>query len=201
MSMRSVWIVGAVAAGMVAGTPAYAGHATQTLAVSTRVSPSALIGFEITSQPLEITTADLDRGYVEVVMKSRVRVAGSDAKPHIVMGIEPRPDLFRAMSVASAASPGGDGNGHANGQSSNGHSGNGNGHSGNGNGHAGNGNGSANGNGHSAVLPAVARVDTPSATVSESSAGQLAEFRYRFEFSRTAREGGYETAISVAIDL
>jgi hypothetical protein len=183
MSARRTFIAaGALAAGLAASLSAAAGHATQTLAVSTHVSPSALVGFEVTAQPLEITAADLERGYVEVVMKSRVRVAGAEARPNVVMGIEPRPDLFKSMSVATAAPSG------------NGHSGNGNGHSGNGHSHGGNG----NGNGNDAAHATPARIDAPAAP---ASAGHLAEFRYRFEFSKSAREGSYGTAISVAIDL
>jgi hypothetical protein len=173
-----------LAAGLTAALPAAAGHATQTLAVSTHVSPSALVGFEVTAQPLEITAADLERGYVEVVMKSRVRISGAEARPNVVMGIEPRPDLFKTMSVATAATSG-------NGHSGNGHSGNG--HSGNGNGHSGGGNG--NGGAHATATA----IDAPAAP--QASAGHLAEFRYRFEFSKAAREGSYGTAISVAIDL
>jgi hypothetical protein len=142
---------------------AWAGHAMQTLGVSARVSPSALIGFEVSAQPLEITAADLQRGYVEVVMKSRMHVAapnGGDSRPAVVMAIEPRTDLFRGMTLS---------------------------HSGNGHG---------NGNGHS-----TAAVAAPEEKPHQAFGGQLTEFRYRFEFSKTAREGSYATAISVSIDL
>jgi hypothetical protein len=150
--------------------PAFAGHVSETLAVSARVSPSASVGFEISAQALEITAADLDRGYVDVVMKSRMHVTtakGRQAQPAVVMGIEPRTDLFKGMTVDSG------GNGHS------------------GNGH------STNGNGHSALeagMPATAGV-------AEVEAGQVREFRYRFEFAKSTREGHYGTAISVAIDL
>ena len=192
-------------AGLAAGLPAAAGHATQTLAVSTQVSPSAVVGFEISAQPLEITAADLDRGYVDVVMKSRVRVAGADARPNVVMGIEPRADLFKSMAVASSGN-GQSANGNGKSANANGHSANGNGHSSNGNGHSASGNGhSPNGNGHAAngdAHAAEVSIDSPSAPkATQVSAGQFAEFRYRFEFSNAAREGRYETAISVAIDL
>ena len=156
---RGLWVAVAVASGLFgASLPSIAGHATQTLAVSTQVTPSAAVGFEISAVPLVVTSADLDRGYVDVVMKSRMRVATAknEARPAIVMGIEPRPDLFRAMSVAS---PGGDGNG----------------------------------NGHSSIgVPAAVPTGT---------GGETAEFRYRFEFKKAAREGRYETAITVAVDL
>jgi hypothetical protein len=142
-----------------ASLPAFAGHTSQTLAVSARVSPSASVGFEISAQPLEITSSDLDRGYVDVVMKSRMHVKtsrGGEPRPSIVMDVEPRNDLFKAMNVATTG----------------------------------------NGNGHSTM-------DAPALPTdgAQASAGQVREFRYRFEFSKSAREGQYATAISVAIDL
>jgi hypothetical protein len=158
-------------AGAAMATAASAAQTTQTLAVSTKVVPGAAVGFEITAQPLQITASDLGRGYVDVVMKSRMRLAtgarSGELKPAVILGIEPRADLFRSFTVASLgeAHPG---NGH--------------------------GNGNGNGNGHTQVAAVPVRLaDAPTAAT--------AEFRYRFEFSRSARQGAFETTISVAVDL
>jgi hypothetical protein len=71
---------------------AHAHQVVQTLAVSAQVSPSATIGLEVVAQPLEIKQSDLERGYVDVVMKSRMRGAKSartsDARPAVAMAME-----------------------------------------------------------------------------------------------------------------
>jgi len=152
--------------------PVSARNVFQTLTVSAQVSPSAVLGFEISAEPLQITSQDLDRGYVDVVMKSRMQVTtarGHDARPPIVLSVEPRSDLFKAMGVATDGA------------------------NANGNGTA------ASGNGHS--KPQNAEIVAASTAPSPTQAGETREFRYRFEFSKSAREGHYETAISVSIDL
>ena len=155
-----------ITAGAAMAPAAMAHQVTQTLAVSANVVPSASVGFEIAAQPLQITARDLDRGYVDVVMKSRVQVAtggrSAELKPAVVLAIEPRADLFKSFSVAS------DGDGHSA--------------------------RAARGNGHSQLREAPV-------AVADASSGATAEFRYRFEFSRGAREGQFETTISVAVDL
>src|SRR4051794_13939068 len=130
------WLMLSVGAIAVMAPLAHARQVAQTLAVSARVSPSAIIALDVAAQPLVITSADMDRGYVDVVMKSRMRVmGGTEARPAVVMAMEPRPDLFKSAAMDSTAD-GHASNGNGNG---NGHSGNGNGdgHTGNGNGHSG----------------------------------------------------------------
>jgi hypothetical protein len=156
-----------------------AGQVVRTLAVSATVSPSAHVELEIVAQPLEITPADLERGYVDVVMKSRMRVPSvAKARPAVVMAVEPRADLFRSVTVASNA----DGDGH----SENGRSGTGEAHSGN----------ARSSDGHSAPSPGSSVIEA-----NDDAQGQVAEFRYRFQFQRTAREGQYGAAISVTVEL
>jgi hypothetical protein len=136
---------------VLAASSVLAGRSTQMLAVSATVSPTAVVGFEMSAAPLVITSADLDRGYVEIVMKSRMRVAtgrSRSMRPAVVMDIEPRADVFRSVSMSSAAQG------------------------------------------------IAANVDREN-----GSAGQVSEFRYRFEFSKTAQAGPYANAISVTVEL
>ena len=102
-------------AGLISAFPATPGRVIQTVSVSATVPRSALVGFEVVSQPVTITQRDVDRGYIEVVMKSRLRIrgaAGIDATPGMVLAMEPRMDLFKSVRLA-----GGNGDGQGNGHS------------------------------------------------------------------------------------
>ena len=84
----------ALAAITVAATVTQARQAFQTMAVSTRVSPSATFGLELAAQSLKIDAADLERGYVDVVMKSRLglpNARGASVRPAIAMALEAPP--------------------------------------------------------------------------------------------------------------
>ena len=103
---------------VLAASSVLAGRTTQMLSVSATVSPSAVVGFEMSAQPLEITSKDLERGYVEVVMKSRMHLSTgrrNAGRPSIIMDMEPRADVFRSVSMASSA-PSANGNGHSSAQ-------------------------------------------------------------------------------------
>lgn len=108
----------AVCMGTLLSLSAPARQSVGTLAVSASVVPSALVSFEIAAQPLTITAEDLKRGYVDVVMRSRMQmrsVRGADAYPSLVLGMEPRSDLIRAVGVAPPVAKGGNGHGGAHG--------------------------------------------------------------------------------------
>ena len=84
--------------------PAVPGSVVQTLAVTAIVEPSAAVSFEVVAQPQVITRHDLERGYVDVIAKSRLRVRGangSDTPPQMVLAMEPRHDLFKSVTVAA----------------------------------------------------------------------------------------------------
>lgn len=106
---RRIWLAGLVAI-TAAASFSQARQSIQTMAVSAQVSPSATLGLELVAQPLQIKSADLDRGYVDVVMKSRMRVRNArnaDLHPAV------------AMTLGRPGS-GGDGHGKADGNG-NGH--------------------------------------------------------------------------------
>lgn len=98
---RRIWLVALVAITAVA-TLTQARQSIQTLAVSAQVSPSATVGLELVAQPLQIKSADLDRGYVDVVMKSRMRIRNAQ-----------RAELHPAVAM-SLDRPGADGDGNGN---------------------------------------------------------------------------------------
>ena len=99
------------AVGMMAG----AAHAvrTTTLSVTADVSPSAVFGVEFAAQPIVITNADVERGYVDVVMKSRMQLrmpaARNRAVPAVTVDVTAREDLFKSVNLAAQPRPG---NGH-----------------------------------------------------------------------------------------
>lgn len=93
--------MGAVA---LAAEPAHALR-TSTLSVTADVSPSAVFGVEFASQPIVITDADMQRGYVDVVMKSRMQlrmpVSAMRAVPPVMVDVAAREDLFKSVNLAA----------------------------------------------------------------------------------------------------
>ena len=100
---------GCITAIMMCGATAFAHQMTGSLAVTASVSPSAAVAFEISAQPADITEADVHRGYLDVIMKSRTQVTtsrGDEIRPTLVMGVLPLEQLRESLAAPRT------GNGH-----------------------------------------------------------------------------------------
>ena len=74
--------------------------------VNASVSPAASFSFEYESPPMVITQADIEKGFVEVVFKSKLTMRGPqtrpDARPTFMVDVAARPDLFSSLGISSA---------------------------------------------------------------------------------------------------
>ena len=93
-----------VGAALLVASPSHAARTTL-LSVTADVSPSAVFGAEFTAAPIVITKADVERGYIDVVMKSRMQLrmpAGViRAVPPVTVDVGAREDLFKSVNVAA----------------------------------------------------------------------------------------------------
>ena len=112
--LRAAGRSGCVSAIAMFAAAAFAHQTSGTLAVVARVSPSAAVAFEISAQPVDITGTDVDRGYVDVVMKSRTQVTtgrGDEIRPPMVMGVLPLEQLRESLAIPRTGEAHGGGNG------------------------------------------------------------------------------------------
>lgn len=97
-------ILAALAVALVpCGTAGGSGLRNATLGIGAYVSPSAVFEVEFKAAPLVISRADIQRGYVEVSVQSRLGMRTSKQfmpyNPGYLVDVSPRNDLFKSVLV------------------------------------------------------------------------------------------------------
>jgi hypothetical protein len=91
------------------GSADAAGDSGSVVAVGATVSPSAAFEVELKAPPLEISSRDLSRGYVEITVRSRFGITTTrGAIPHslqYLVEFVPRSDIFTSVTVRAPSGP------------------------------------------------------------------------------------------------
>lgn len=80
------------------GEPARAGNASASVAVSARVLPRTVGSVESSETRLLITAADLQRGYLDVSLATRLRVTSNEPNGYLLV-FDFSPDVIRSIIV------------------------------------------------------------------------------------------------------
>jgi hypothetical protein len=97
--MRSCWVLSVLFAALLSGA-ARAETASAMLQVSAQVLPHARL--ETAALPVQVTLADVQRGYVDVVRQYRLR---TNAPERVVLQLNPRVGLTAAIDINGLQAP------------------------------------------------------------------------------------------------
>lgn len=87
--------------GLAAGPAAAAGSVPAALQVSAEVRPSAVFRFESMRSQIEVSRADVERGYVEIAEGSLLKLDAGQIRPTVVADFSPEAGPFKSIAMST----------------------------------------------------------------------------------------------------